>query len=63
MYRFNRVVFGVNSSPFLLDAVLRHHIGKYAQQDAEFAGKLSRSFYVNDLETGENSTENPFGIS
>ena len=57
VYRFCRVVFGVNSSPFLLNATLRHHISKYAIHDRNFADKLLRSFYVDDLATGEASTE------
>ncbi|XP_065068275.1 uncharacterized protein LOC135693670 [Rhopilema esculentum] len=50
--RFRRVVFGVNSSPFLLNAVLRHHIGKYQNVDPNFVSKLTESFYVDDLVTG-----------
>ena len=38
--RFKRVVFGYNSSPFLLNAVLRHHINKYAEEDLELVRKL-----------------------
>jgi hypothetical protein len=60
VYRFCRVVFGVNSSPFLLSATLRHHISKYAVYDKDFADKLLRSFYVDDLATGEASTESAY---
>eukprot|EP00794_Sanderia_malayensis_P009579 gene9579-biopygen7911 len=49
VYRFNRVVFGCNSSPFLLNCVLRHHINKYVEKDPEFVGKLIGGFFVDDL--------------
>ena len=52
IYRFNRVVFGVNSSPFILNAVLRHHIQTFKEIDSEFVKKLTDSFYVDDLVTG-----------
>ena len=52
VYRFNRVVFGVNSSPFILNAVLRHHIQTFKDVDPEFVRKLIDGFYVDDLVTG-----------
>eukprot|EP00794_Sanderia_malayensis_P013531 gene13531-biopygen10799 len=57
VYRFNRVVFGVNSSPFLLNAVLRHHIETYVAGDPDFVSKLVQSFYVDDLVTGGRNTK------
>ena len=62
VYRFCRVVFGVNSSPLLLNAALRYHIGKNAAQDAQFSEKLLQSFYVDDLATGEKSTESAYSL-
>ena len=34
--RFNRVVFGVTSSPFLMNATIRHHVTKYEANDSKF---------------------------
>ena len=33
--RFTRLVFGVSSSPFLLNAILRYHMSKYASSEPE----------------------------
>ena len=57
VYRFNRVVFGVNSSPFLLNGVLRHHISKCQELDPEFATKLASNFYVDDLVFGASNVD------
>lgn len=50
--RFTRVVFGVSPSPFLLNATIRHHLGKYRQTHRTLVKKLCESFYVDDLVTG-----------
>ena len=59
IYRFCRAVFGVNASPFLLNATLQNHI-KHYNTDTDFAGKLSESFYVDDLVAGEANDEDAF---
>ena len=48
-YRFARVVFGVTSSPFLLNATLFKHITSYEGEDPEFVNQMLRSLYVDDL--------------
>ena len=52
VYRFCRVVFGLNASRFLLNATLRHHISKFMAVDPEFVKKLIDSFYVDDFVGG-----------
>ena len=60
VYRFCRVVFGLNASPFLLNATLRHHISKYKDVDPEFVRKMIESVYVDDLVTGEKDAGDAF---
>ena len=47
----NHVCFGVNSSPHLLNAVLRHHLSTFESVDPVFVKELSQSCYVADLVT------------
>ena len=60
-YRFCRVVFGVNASPFLLNATLQHHI-KQCATNPELAEVLLNSFYVDDLVSGAENTEKAFEL-
>ena len=60
-YRFARVVFGVNASPFLLNATLRHHIKKY-DSDPTFVRNLLHSFYVDDLVSGDSDLPKAFEL-
>ena len=50
--RFARVVFGVSSSPFLLNATLQHHLGQYMTSNPEVVGQLLKSMYVDDVISG-----------
>ena len=44
--RFTRVVFGVNSSPFLLNGTISHHINSYKDIDPDFVEEVLKSLYV-----------------
>ncbi|GFY27638.1 integrase catalytic domain-containing protein [Trichonephila clavipes] len=57
VYRFNRVNFGVSSSPFLLAVTIRHHIEKYKHEFPDTVELLDRNFYVDDLISGGNEFE------
>ena len=48
-YRFNRVVFGVNSSPFIINAVLQHHIKTYNDVNPQFVQQVTLGFFVDDF--------------
>ena len=52
--RFCRVVFGLNASPYLLNATSRHHIETFVKNDPIFVQKMKEGFYVNDLVSGVN---------
>ena len=56
VYRFCRVIFGLNLSPFLLNGTIRHHLATFAEADPEFVKKMIESFYVDDLVSGDRTT-------
>ena len=58
--RFARVVFGVSSSPFLLNATIRHHLERYEAAQPDLIKKLLKSLYVDDLATGAEDEEQAF---
>ena len=57
VYRFCRVVFGVTSSPFLLNATIKQHLQKYANGNPELVKALLNSLYVDDMTSGESTVE------
>ena len=50
MYRFTRVVFGVSSSPFLLNATIKFHLEKYLELSS--ASCSNPHDYVDDIISG-----------
>ena len=50
--RFARVVFGLSSSPFLLNATIKHHVEKYRSTHPEVVRILMQSIYVDDVVSG-----------
>ena len=55
--RFTRVVFGVSSSPFLLNATIKHHLEKFSNSHPDVVSTLIHSAYVDDIVAGASSEE------
>ena len=51
--RFDRVPFGNKSSPFLLNATIKHHLKKFPMSRAVY--ELENNLYVDDLLSGSDS--------
>lgn len=62
VFRFTRVVFGVSSSPFLLNATIKFHLERYLESNENVVQKLLRSTYVDDVITGADSEEAAFDL-
>jgi len=57
VYRHNRVVFGMNCSPFLLAAVITHHLNLKRTESPHVVDKIQNSLYVDNLVTVVDSNE------
>ena len=60
--RFNRVVFGVASSPFLLNATIRHHVTKYEAYHPQFVSDFLTSIHGDDFKRGKDSVPEAFQL-
>ena len=58
--RFARVVFGVSSSPFLLNATIDHHVKRYIEAQPDLVEKLMQSTYVDDVVSGADDEEGAY---
>ncbi|XP_068761955.1 uncharacterized protein [Montipora capricornis] len=63
VYRFARVAFGISSSPFLLNATIRHHLTS-TDLPEEFVDCVLKSLYVDDFSRKElkNMKESPLDV-
>ena len=60
--RFQRVVFGVKPSPFLLNGTLKYHIEKYESVDPQLVEQFLAAIYVDDLITGNETVSEVFSF-
>lgn len=56
-YRFQRVVFGLTCSPYLLNGVLETHLDTWAQSYPAEVERLRRSLFVDDTILGGHNTK------
>ena len=62
VYQFASVVFGVSSSPFLLNATVRYHLEQHSEAQSDLVSKVLRSIYVDDIVTGSESEEKTYDL-
>ena len=55
VYRFCCVIFGMNCSPFLLNATLKNHVTQHYRNDPILAERVLQDLYFDDWTTGGKS--------
>ena len=60
--RFARVVFGVSSSPFLLNATIKHHLEKFASSHPRLVSDILQSIYVDDIVFGASDEDSAYEL-
>ncbi|GFS88935.1 uncharacterized protein NPIL_368991 [Nephila pilipes] len=61
--RFNRVLFGINSSPFLLSATIKYRLKKYSSLFPQTHELLNKFVYVDDVLGGQSAVASAYTIS
>ena len=55
-------MFGVTSSPLLLNGTVRHHVSNYEVEDPQFVNDFLSSLYVDDFNGGKDSVPEAFQL-
>ncbi|GFV76197.1 integrase catalytic domain-containing protein [Trichonephila clavipes] len=63
VYRFKRVMFGVNVSPFLLSSTIKYHIENYSEQYPAATEMLDTCLYVDDIISGADDISQALKVS
>ncbi|GFT79890.1 integrase catalytic domain-containing protein, partial [Nephila pilipes] len=61
--RFNSVLFGINSSPFLLTATIKYHLKKYSSLFPQTHELLNKFVYVDDVLGGQSTVASAYTTS
>ena len=57
IYRYTALIFGLKSSPAILDHVIRLHLEKFQETDPELIARLKTEFYVDNLVSGAETVQ------
>ena len=61
-YRFCHLVFGLTSSPAILNAVIQKHLSCHRDSEPQIMQLLAESFYVDDFVGGANDVEGGYKV-
>ena len=61
-YRFRRLVFGLTSSPAILNGTIEHHLSHYKEQEPQVSELLANSLYVDEFPGGGSDDESAIHI-
>ena len=60
--QFSRAVFGISSSPFLLNATVKYHLQKFVATHPGTVMAVSNSIYVDDIVFGAEDEETTYNL-
>ena len=61
-YRFRRLVFGLTSSPAILNGTIQHHLSHYKEPEPQVSELLANSLYVDDFPGGASDNESAIHV-
>ena len=61
-YRFRRLVFGLTSSPAILNGTIQHHLSHYKEPEPQVSELLANSLYVDDFAGGASDNESAIHV-